>query len=59
VEIFEVPLSKLLTPGNPAVRYIDYQRRKYPSYFYDGGSVEIWGLTGTMVKALLDLILVA
>jgi 8-oxo-dGTP pyrophosphatase MutT (NUDIX family) len=56
VEIFEVPLRKLLEPGNPSVRYVEFRRQAYPSYFYDGGIVEIWGLTGRMVKELLDLI---
>lgn len=56
VEVYEVPVDALMRPGNPEVRYIEYLRKSYPSYFYHHGDVEIWGLTGRMIKAILDLI---
>ncbi|MEO8217784.1 MAG: CoA pyrophosphatase, partial [Acidobacteriota bacterium] len=54
-EVYEVPLEALLADGNPEVRMIDYLGKRYPSYFYHWNGLEIWGLTGRMVKALLDL----
>jgi hypothetical protein len=56
VEVYEVPVDSLMRPGNPEVRYIEYLRKKYPSYFYHHDDLEIWGLTGRMLKAILDLI---
>lgn len=56
VDIYEVPVDSLMHRDNPEVRYIDYLRKKYPSYFYHHEGIEIWGLTGRMLKAILDLI---
>lgn len=55
-EVFEVPLSALLTPSLPQVRYVTYQEQSYPAYFYPYGAYEIWGLTGRMLKTFLDLV---
>lgn len=56
VEIFEVPIEALLDIGNPEVRYVPFQNKRYPAYFYHHGRYEIWGLTGRMLKAFLDLV---
>lgn len=56
VEVFQVPVEEILDPANPEVRYIAFQNKKYPAYFYHHGPHEIWGLTGRMLKAFLDLI---
>jgi 8-oxo-dGTP pyrophosphatase MutT (NUDIX family) len=56
VEIFEVPIEALMNPKNPEVRYVPFRNRMYPTYFYHHESYEIWGLTGRMVKAFLDLV---
>jgi mutator protein MutT len=56
VETFEVPVEALLAPGNPEVRYITFRMRRYPAYYYRYGTYEIWGLTGRMLKAFLDLV---
>jgi 8-oxo-dGTP pyrophosphatase MutT (NUDIX family) len=56
VEAFEVPIEALLDLRNPEVRYVAYRNRRYPAYFYRYGDYEIWGLTGRMLKALLDLV---
>ena len=56
VEIFEVPVDALLDEHNPEVRYISFRSRRYPAYFYHHGPYEIWGLTGRMLKAFLDLV---
>lgn len=56
VEVFEVPLEALMRDGNPEVRYVPFRTREYPSYFYLYGDYEIWGLTGRMLKAWLDLV---
>lgn len=55
-EVFEVPLAALLDVANPEVRYVPFRGRKYPAYFYHHGGYEIWGLTGRMLKAFLDLV---
>jgi 8-oxo-dGTP pyrophosphatase MutT (NUDIX family) len=55
-EVFEVPVDALLTPSQPEVRYVDYRGSSYPAYFYRFGAYEIWGLTGRMLKAFLDLV---
>ena len=59
VEVFEVPIEALLDVRNPEVRYIPFAQRKYPAYFYRYGPYEIWGLTGRMLKAFLDLVWLA
>lgn len=56
VEIFEVPVDALLDEHNPEVRYVSFRNRRYPAYFYHHGRYEIWGLTGRMLKAFLDLV---
>lgn len=56
VEIFEVPIEALLEIGNPEVRYVPFRAKEYPAYFYHYGRYEIWGLTGRMLKAFLDLV---
>lgn len=56
VEVFEVPLSVLLDPNNPEVRWVPFRDKRYPAYFYHYGPYEIWGLTGRMLKAFLDLV---
>jgi mutator protein MutT len=56
VEIFEVPVEALLDLENPEVRHVPFRGRRYPAYFYHYGDYEIWGLTGRMLKAFLDLV---
>lgn len=55
VEVFEVPVNALLTPSHPQVRYVPFREKQYPAYYYIHGPHEIWGLTGRMLKAFLDL----
>jgi len=55
-ETFEVPVDALLDERNPEVRYVSFRNRRYPAYFYHHGRYEIWGLTGRMLKAWLDLV---
>jgi hypothetical protein len=55
-EVFEVPLESLLDESQPEVRYVAFRERKYPAYFYHHAHHEIWGLTGRMLKAFLDLV---
>jgi 8-oxo-dGTP pyrophosphatase MutT (NUDIX family) len=55
-ELLEVPLIEL---QNPAIfreeeRLID--QKIYPVYYYQWRSHTIWGLTGRIVKTLLDLL---
>lgn len=59
VEVFEVPFEVLLDPRNPEVRYVPFRKVRYPAYFYHHGPYEIWGLTGRMLKAFLDLVWLA
>jgi 8-oxo-dGTP pyrophosphatase MutT (NUDIX family) len=56
VDVFEVPVEALLAPGKPEVRYVPFRSRRFPAYFYRYGENEIWGLTGRMLKALLDVV---
>ena len=56
VEIFEVPVEALLELRNPEVRWVPFRGKQYPAYFYHHGPYEIWGLTGRMLKAFLDLV---
>ena len=56
VEVFEVPLEALLDVRNPEVRYVPFRKKEFPAYFYKYGRYEIWGLTGRMLKAFLDLV---
>jgi 8-oxo-dGTP pyrophosphatase MutT (NUDIX family) len=55
-EVFEVPIEALLDIRQPEVRYVSFSDRQYPAYFYRYGDYEIWGLTGRMLKALVDLV---
>jgi len=59
VEIFEVPIDALLDPSKPEVRYVSFRNRKYPAYFYPYRQYDIWGLTGRMLKAFLDVVWLA
>lgn len=56
VEVFEVPVEALLDIRNPEVRYVPFRAKQYPAYFYHYDAYEIWGLTGRMLKAFLDLV---
>ena len=56
VEVFEVPVEALLDGSNPEVRYVPFRAKNYPAYFYHYRQYEIWGLTGRMLKAFLDLV---
>jgi 8-oxo-dGTP pyrophosphatase MutT (NUDIX family) len=56
VEVFQVPIEALLDAANPEVRYVPFREKRYPAYFYHHGPHEIWGLTGRMLKAFLDLV---
>jgi 8-oxo-dGTP pyrophosphatase MutT (NUDIX family) len=58
-EVFEVPIDALLEIDQPEVRYVPFRDRRYPAYFYRYGRYEIWGLTGRMLKAFLDLVWLA
>ena len=55
-EVFEVPVEALLSESQPEVRYVKFREREYPAYFYRYERHEIWGLTGRMLKAFLDLV---
>lgn len=55
-EVFEVPVGALLQPSQPEVRYVTFRQRQYPAYFYRYERYEIWGLTGRILKAFLDLV---
>jgi 8-oxo-dGTP pyrophosphatase MutT (NUDIX family) len=56
VDVFEVTIEDLLVPSQPQVRYVPFRGRHYPAYFYPYGANEIWGLTGRMLKAFVDLL---
>ena len=55
-EVFEVPIEALLDIAQPEVRLVTFGGRKFPAYFYRYRDYEIWGLTGRMLKAFLDLV---
>jgi 8-oxo-dGTP pyrophosphatase MutT (NUDIX family) len=55
-EVFEVPIEALLDIAQPEVRFVTFSDRKFPAYFYRYHDYEIWGLTGRMLKAFLDLV---
>lgn len=59
VEVFQVPVDALLNGTNPDVRYVAYREKQYPAYFYRHDQYEIWGLTGRILKAFLDLVWLA
>ncbi|MGH9456078.1 MAG: NUDIX hydrolase [Thermoanaerobaculia bacterium] len=54
--VYEVPLDVLLSRHNPEIRHLRYRDRTYPSYFYKHSPIEIWGLTGGILKSFLDLV---
>jgi 8-oxo-dGTP pyrophosphatase MutT (NUDIX family) len=54
--VFEVGVDALLDPAQPEVRYVPFRGRSHPAYFYPYGENEIWGLTGRMLKAFVDLL---
>jgi mutator protein MutT len=56
VEIFDVPVEALLHLDNPEIRYVPFRKKQFPAYFYHHEGREIWGLTGRMLKAFLDLV---
>lgn len=56
---YEVPLEALLDRENPRVRYVEYMGARIPAYSYIHGSLEIWGLTGRILKMFLDLLRLA
>lgn len=58
-EVFEVPIAALLDASQPEVRYVPFRKKRYPAYFYHYREYEIWGLTGRIVKAFLDLVWMA
>lgn len=58
-EVFEVPVHLLMQEPNPEVRYVEFRSKQFPAYFYRYKSTEIWGLTGRMLKGLLDLVWLA
>ena len=49
-------MEALLDVAQPEVRYVSFRERQYPAYFYRYRDYEIWGLTGRMLKAFLDLV---
>ncbi|HEY8848146.1 MAG TPA: CoA pyrophosphatase [Thermoanaerobaculia bacterium] len=55
-EVFEVPIDALLAIDQPEVRYVPFRDKRFPAYFYRYDRYEIWGLTGRMLKAFLDLV---
>jgi 8-oxo-dGTP pyrophosphatase MutT (NUDIX family) len=55
-EVFEVPVDALIDVEQPEVRYVKFRDSEYPAYFYRYRDYEIWGLTGRMLKAFLDLV---
>lgn len=54
--IFEVPVDALLRADNPRIEYVTHRGRPYPTYYFRHEGVEIWGLTGRILKAFLDLV---
>jgi 8-oxo-dGTP pyrophosphatase MutT (NUDIX family) len=55
-EIFEVPIEHLLGAQMPGIRYVDYRGGRYPVYVYPTELMEIWGLTGRILKGFLDVV---
>jgi 8-oxo-dGTP pyrophosphatase MutT (NUDIX family) len=58
-EVFEVPIDALLARTNPQIRYVTYKEQVYPTYVFRHEGVEIWGLTGRILKGFLDLVRLA
>lgn len=55
-EIFEVPVAHLLGDGMPEIRYVDYRGGRFPVYVYPTELMDIWGLTGRILKGFLDIV---
>ncbi len=55
-EIFEIPMEELLAEGMPEVRYVEYKGGRYPVYVYPTELMDIWGLTGRILKGFLDVV---
>ncbi len=55
-EVFEVPIDAVLDVTQPEVRFVTFGDQQYPVYLYRYRDYEIWGLTGRMLKAFLDLV---
>ena len=55
-EAFEVPVDTLLDSRNPRIDYVSFRGRNHPVYQYLHGDRVIWGLTGRILKAFLDLV---
>lgn len=55
-DIFEVPMARLLSAGNPTIRWVAFRGEEYPAYSWSGGTHEIWGLTGRILKSFIDLV---
>jgi 8-oxo-dGTP pyrophosphatase MutT (NUDIX family) len=54
--IIQVPLSHLLRPEIFRVEDWSWQGRQHPVYFYSYQGDEIWGMTATILKQLLDIL---
>jgi 8-oxo-dGTP pyrophosphatase MutT (NUDIX family) len=54
--IIQVPLSHLLRPEIFRVEDWSWQGRQHPVYFYTYHGDEIWGMTATILKQLLDIV---
>jgi len=55
-EVFEVPMEHLLRDGTPSIRYVDYKGSSYPVYVYPTELMNIWGLTGRILKGFIDVV---
>jgi 8-oxo-dGTP pyrophosphatase MutT (NUDIX family) len=54
--IIQVPLAHLLRPEIFRVEDWRWQGRQHPVYFYTYQGDEIWGMTATILKCLLDIV---
>jgi len=55
-EVYEVPVDQLLREGMPEIRYVDYKGGRYPVYVYPTSFMNIWGLTGRILKGFIDVV---
>jgi 8-oxo-dGTP pyrophosphatase MutT (NUDIX family) len=53
-EAFWLPLSVLRAPKTYRLEMIERERIRYATHVYQVGSHRIWGVTGAMIKNLLD-----
>lgn len=58
-EVFEVPIDVLLARANPQIRDVTWNEQVYPTYVFRHEGVEIWGMTGRILKGFLDLVRLA